>query len=221
MEIDWAATGNWMQAWAGFAQAGAVIYVATKGVDAFRLWRRQKIGERKLDTAENILDVAYRARLAFSHIRNPMMQGGALEVARKSLVADDPEWMARVPERLRQQAIYGRAVFDRIQLEAASLAQLIALMPKARAYFGAEVEKQLKILWRQRAAVWAAAEAYTRDTGSDPAFSELIRRNLWEGYVTGTGSVNEIDVAIADACGRLESVLGPILSETVDLVIKP
>jgi hypothetical protein len=84
--IDWVATSTWMQAWAGFTQAGAVVFVAYKGADAFNAWRRQKIEERRIDAAERILTLAYRVRRALSSIRSPMMWASALEHAEKSLI---------------------------------------------------------------------------------------------------------------------------------------
>ncbi len=219
MAIDWAATGNWMQAWAGFAQAGAVVYVATKSADAFKMWRQQKIGERKLDTAERILDVAYRIRRSFASIRSPLMQGSELARAEERLREQDSVWLAALAPGKRKRTIHSQAVYDRLNSQRDEFDRLLAMLPTARAYFGEEVEGHLQSLWEQRAAVISAAESYAQFEGDDRDFSEQLERALWERYGRFRGNTNEVDDAIATASQRLEAILKPVLSETAGALL--
>jgi hypothetical protein len=85
-----------MQAWAGFAQTVAIVYVANRGVDALQTWRRQKIAERKLETAERVLTLAYRLRIAFEGIRHPAMSGSELAAA-EQFIKDNGDWLGSGP----------------------------------------------------------------------------------------------------------------------------
>jgi hypothetical protein len=209
MPVDWAATGTWMQAWAGFAQAGAVAYVAKKGANAFAVWRQQKIGERRLDTAEKVLTFAYRLRWAFDVARSPMMSGDALAAAEEAL--SRTEWFAQIDPRVRRNTIYARAVHDRIGQFADLWDELFKLMPVAKALFGEQLDEPLRSLNMQRAKLITSANAYARDRGQDQSFTRSLERALWSEYASH-GEENELDNAIAEAISTIERILQPELT---------
>jgi len=213
MSIDWDATGSWMQAWAGFAQAGVVAYVAYKGADAVKDWRRQRITERKLDLAESVLDVMYRVRRALEGIRHPVMLAGSLQRAEDKLQAQDPTWLANLRDPQRRQTVYAQAIYDRVNSFQSEWDDLWAIMPKARAFLGRSVEGYLKELWAQRATVMSAAEAKIGDLSDDPEFRAQLDRQIWSGFGVHRGGRNEVDDAIAAACENIEAALQPMISD--------
>src|SRR3546814_15956255 len=62
-----------LSGWATLFGAGAVVYAAHKGSDTFKLWRRQKNEERRIELAEQVLTLAYKLRRAIEGIRSPAM----------------------------------------------------------------------------------------------------------------------------------------------------
>jgi hypothetical protein len=217
--IDWSATGNWMQAWAGFAQAGAVVFVAYKGASAFDMWRRQKIEERRMDAAERSLTLAYRVRRALSSIRHPMMWAAELGSAAKVLVEKgaDPKTMGNPAMGKRTQA---QATLDRVGRFSAEWDEMAAITPIAAALFGSELELTLERLWRQRNVVTSAAEDYADDDGSDPKHSRNVRADLWEAlgkHKDEDKVAAEITAAVAD----IEATLLPIIRADGKAISEP
>lgn len=210
MAVDWTATGAWMQAWAGFAQAGAVVFVAYKGADAFKAWRRQKIEERRMQAAERILTVAYRMRRALSAIRHPMMWSGPLEAAEQKLL-DKGYSFAGMSDGEKKKVVHAQAILDRIGGFSTEWDEMLEVTPLAKALFGAALESQLERLMRQRNMVAASAESYADDDGSDPAFTKQIRADIWENLGTRNKSDDKIAAEIAEAISSVEAVLLPIL----------
>jgi hypothetical protein len=208
MSIDWGDTGTWMQAWAGFAQAGAIGFAAFKGAGAFKDWRRQKIEERRIDAAERILTLAYRVRRAIGAMRHPMMWIGPLNEAEQKLRSKGVDLDSEVEAR-RRRIIHSQAVFDRINSFQTEWDELAAITPVAKALFGDEVENALSELGRQRNVVAAAAESYVDDDGSDAEFSKKIRSDLWEALGEVGKDTDEISKTITAAIGKLEGELLP------------
>ena len=68
-----------MQAWAGFAQAIVVGFVAWKAADTFNLWRKQKVEERRINSAIEVSSLIYRVRNALSAVRAAGMTVRELE----------------------------------------------------------------------------------------------------------------------------------------------
>jgi len=215
MAIDWAATGTWMQAWAGFTQAGAVAFVGWKGANVFKTWRRQKIEERKMDAAERILTLTYRLRRAFTVIRSPMMWAGALDAAEKRL-REAGVTLDSLPELKRKNMIYHQAMLDRINSFEAEWAEIGAVTPIAAALFGKVVEEQLELLWRQRGAVAVASESYADDRGQDNEFTAQLRADMWEGMGKHNGAGDRITEIIDGVVTKVEAALLPVLREDAE-----
>jgi hypothetical protein len=147
LPVDWAATGTWMQAWAGFAQAAAIAFAAWKAADTFRSWRKQKIEERRIEEAERILTLAYRIRSALSGIRSPLMNGFELVSAEERLKKDNSNFET-FPANQRKRYTYQQAVYNRIERHSGDWNDLVAIIPVAIALFGQEMEPQLDSLWK-------------------------------------------------------------------------
>ncbi|TCQ04494.1 hypothetical protein [Sphingomonas sp. PP-CC-3A-396] len=211
MQIDWAATGNWMQAWAGFAQAGAIVFVAYKGSDAFNIWRKQAIAGRRLDTAEHILDVVYRVRRSLKHVREGYMGNAELIRAETHLKLEQSDWFDELNGQARQRAISGQVALNRLADDQREWDELWAVMPKARSFFGSSLEVQLQNLWRQRGTVAAAAQVRAAYSILEEDVAAKLGRALWTGYGTAGGAKNEVDEDTAEACHEIERVLRPLL----------
>lgn len=209
MAIDWVAAGSWLQGLAGFAQAGAITFVGFRGADVLLSWKRQKIAERRFETAERIITLAYRVRRAFSAIRSGMMWGNETAAAERLLRANG-DWFERLDREQQKTTAYSQAVLTRINLFSSEWDELIAALPIARTYFGDALEQQLQSLWQQRGRVSVAAEMYADDRGEDKSFSAGLRRDLWEPQQPAE---NEVTQEINSAFAAIESILRPTLND--------
>lgn len=84
--VDWDATGSMLSGWAAWAGVAAVLYAANRGASVFASWKRQKLEERRMETAERILAVTYKLDRAFPSIRGPFSTASESKQADKMLV---------------------------------------------------------------------------------------------------------------------------------------
>ncbi len=213
MSIDWAATGAWMQAWAGFGGAGAVVYAAVVGSKTYRTWLLQKQTERKLHAAEQVLTVVYRVRSAIENVRAAFMPAYELEAAERKLVEGLGDELKSVTEAQRQNLITAQAMLMRIARYNDTWDELPANMAFAFAFLDASVEASLKLLFRQVIIIQNAAQTYGQHQASegnteDQQFVVGLRRDMWGGFE----QVNDrVGTAVAKAVTDIEAVVRPIL----------
>src|SRR4051812_45363639 len=126
--IDWSATGSWMQAWASFAQAIAVLIAAGIASRSFNSWRKQKVEERRITNAEQIGALTYRLRRAFALIRRGGFTPQELEVAATKLI-DSGLNLATYSKAKRDRVIRSQVALDRLDLFAAEWDDLARWQP--------------------------------------------------------------------------------------------
>ena len=207
MSIDWASTGTMIQGWAGFAQAGAIAFAAWKAADTFKLWRSQKIEERRIDVAERILTLADRIKRAFSDFRSPFY-GHELATAEAKLRSEMPEF-ASLGDSQRRKMATGRAIAERINCYSPEWEQIFELLPLTKALFGEETAKHLEGFWQQRNVVWVAAESHADDDGSDANFTKtMITANLYEREGEPE---DRVGTKVTELVSSLEAKLLPII----------
>lgn len=210
MTVDWAATGTWMQAWAGFAQAGAVAFAAWKAANTFKAWRKQKIEERRLATAENILTVTYKIQRAFSVIRNSVTSEVALEEAERRLLRSGFQLHDQATDK-QKRILESQVIFDRVDQFSVEWDQLSTLAPLSKALFGKKAEEAIESIWREKIAVQVAAENYIVDDETDPVFTMEIRDTIWEDRGKSAGRNDPVKVRLEAAIKKLDDLLLPTI----------
>lgn len=80
-------------AWAG---VGAVVYAARRAANTIDGFRKEKLLERRLETADDVLTLAYRIKRNMVTVRSPMTEGYELEQADDLLRGQD--WYDSLPE---------------------------------------------------------------------------------------------------------------------------
>jgi hypothetical protein len=210
MSIDWSATGAWMQAWAGFAQAFAIVAAAILATNTFRSWRQQKLEERKIDAAEKILTLAYRLRDAFSAIRSPLRSAAATDEATFNLINSGID-LESIPSDRRLKIVESQVVLDRINSNSELWRDFTATLPLGTALLGNDVDKILRELWRQKTAVQVAAQHYPDDDGNDQQFSNDISITIWERRQKDASEEDKISKTVNLCISELEDVLIPII----------
>lgn len=192
---------------ATLAGAVAVIFAARIGSNTFGEWKRQKQEERRMDTAERILTLAYLLKYNFESVRAPLVQAYELAAAEKDLDTHDPGWSSGKSDEEKSRVKLGQASLNRLKRHNEDWDRIWTLKPWALAFFGPDLVAHLHVFWVQYVAVSTAAEAYAQDDGSDPAFSKNTRRDLWR-----TSDENDrVKAAIERALSAIEAELLPIL----------
>jgi len=206
--IDWAATGTWMQAWAGFAGAAAVFYAAHKGAASFEEWLRQRQTERKIAAAERIMTFIYKARRAFQSIRNPGSLGYENDAAEAKL-KDTVKDFAELDGGKRSRMITAQVVYDRLNAAKDIWAELFECLPIARAFFGEGCERHVHALWEARAQISTSAQMYA---GYDPVDGKRDRYEnaFWE--ILDEGEPGSVSALIKDSVAYMERNVLPSIS---------
>ncbi len=196
-----------LAAWAG---VGAVVYAAHRAANTIDGFRKEKLLERRLETADEILTLAYRIKRNMAAVRSPMTHGYELENADEIL--KEQEWYRSLPEERQRRARQGQATRIRLKQYDSDWDMIFDVMPKARAYFGEIVEAQLQALWQQVTSVNVSAEMYATDNRQDQEFSTRIEQDIWDMGM-GKPERNPVGVSIEEAISNLERELLPILRD--------
>lgn len=208
-----------MQAWAGFAGVAAVVWVALRSRDVFETWLRQKQTERRLDVAEKLLFLVYKAEDVFNGVRSPASFGDEIARVRETLERSFPDG---VPENRRHTLEIGQTILSRVQDQGEFWAEYLALRPQVRAYFGQAYADEYAKIWMVRAKIVAAAGAYGRIDplveDRDPARAQDRRDRweavFWDGWAEAIDSPDEIKDLLGDVKTKTEEVVQPLLATT-------
>lgn len=215
--IDWSATGAWMQAWAGFAGVGAVIWAALRGQSAFATWLQQKQTERRLDVAEKLLFLVYKAEDVFTGIRSPFSLPEEVQRAREVL---QRAFSDGVPDLRRHNLEIAQTILNRVNDHGDFWSEYRSLRPQVRAYFGQGYADTYAKIWTARGKIVAAASSYGR---INPSTEERnweqagIRRDrleaiFWDGWADAADQSDEIKDLISATIAATETVVQPLLA---------
>lgn len=206
--IDWVATGTWMQAWAGFAGAGAVFYAAHRGAASFEQWLRQRQTERKIVAAERIMTFAYKAKRAMQSIRNPGSFGYESDAAEAKLKETVPNFTS-LDSGKRHRMVIAQIVYDRLDTAKEVWAELFECLPIARAFFGTTCERQVHAIWEARAQISTAAQMYR---AHDPANGSQGRyeKAFWD--ILDEGEPGSVTTLINGSVTYMEANVLPFIS---------
>jgi hypothetical protein len=208
--IDWTAVGSVLQGIGSILGPIAVAIAAWIGGNTFKVWRQQKLSERRIEQAERILTATYNVRRGLAIVRNPAMFGHELAAAEESLKKSG-EWdkiAGGAGERRRHisvQAYYNRfdsTKDDRLFLE--------MCQPMARALFGEDLEKAIEILNRQFWKVRVSVGATLMDERHiDANLRAKINADIYEAYPSS--EENEMDKTITEQVKIIERICVPVL----------
>ena len=213
MPIDWAATGEWMQAWAGFGGAGAVVYAAFVGSRTYKTWLKQKQTERQLHAAEQVLTAVYKARSALENVRAGYMPAYELDAAKSKLTEALGDEFGSLTDGERQRLTIAQAMLLRISKYNDTWDELPANMALAFAFLDAPVEASLKLLFRQIIIIQSSAETFGKyfeheGNEEDRKFVQKLRRDMWGAMIDEN---DEVSANIAKAVADIEAVVRPLL----------
>lgn len=200
--IDWAVTGVWMQAWAGFAGAAAVVLVAKIGASTF-LKERQL--ERKIAAADRLMAFVYKAKRAFPGIRNNGVIWAETAAAVERLKASQTDYDGW-PEWKKERYQIAQTVLDRLQANKSLWTELFECLPYARAYFGAECEQQIDRVWRLYNWILSRANLFAKVSPDNPKSDE------YEDIILEASEDDEINTTINSVVAYFEDKVLPTIA---------
>lgn len=208
--IDWTATGHMLVGIGTLAGAIAIIVAAILGRDAVTRIRRQKQVERQIEHAEKTLTAAYQLGEAIGVIRSPLSTAQELASAQEELEATD--WFSILPSDEQQRVVQANVFYQRIRSFDEIYNAAVSVLPFVKAYFGEEAETAFKKLIHARHTVRVYADAYARDRGNDPKYSQKVESFVWAGAADEGG--DPVASEVTNAIGILERHLLPVVRES-------
>ena len=176
----------------------AAGFAAWQGVKSLNAWRRERIGIRKIELAEEALIHIYQAENAFSAIRSPI--GDSSESENREHSPDES------PAQ-RHARDLAHAVWERMQKQQQVFENLYSTSIKVKAVFGAEAFEPFAIFRRCFGRVRVAAQMLFRtpyEGYNDRQFVQKLEADIWDM----DGNEDSIEGQLKKAVASLEKTLG-------------
>ncbi|OHC96732.1 MAG: hypothetical protein A3H25_10715 [Sphingomonadales bacterium RIFCSPLOWO2_12_FULL_63_15] len=208
--VDWAATGTYLSGVGTLLGAMAVTYGATQG---FKLWRRQKLAERNMESAERIMAASYQARRALEQVRNAWMDGREEHAAHHE-IKDAPSYANSNDERKRRMVV-AQVYINRLRSTAKAQEALDECGTSILALVDPELNKAMEHLYRQFGVLQVFIEEYPDATDPADDFTQAIKAAL---YQRKRAADDEISLKVAKFIGTIEDRCKPYLTEEANEV---
>lgn len=218
--IDWSATGDFVGGIGAVAGVIAVVWAARKGASTFQQWRVQKIEERRIHLAEQILALAYKLEEAFEQIRFPSPIGNEGSEALANMEASGLVG-ENADVELRSRLMPSQLAVDRIRQRQALFDELSDLIATSRAVFGDAITRPLSVLRHERGKIIGAANGLAYMIRHPRRFRtereeerDLQRQFGFEDTIWGSDPDGKEAKMITDAVAELDKQLGPLLRDS-------
>lgn len=152
------------------------ICIAIGGFRTFNRWKREKIEEKRIDMALEVLSIAYEAKYVFSGIRSPMSYPA--------------EW-ADMPKEIGNEEVRNRvgpffAILKRIEHNKEFFDRVWKAQPKFMAMFGRDAEEVFVNLHKARRSIEVSAGmliGMRRDVERDAALTQRMEADIWDVHL--------------------------------------
>lgn len=143
------------------------IAIAIGGFRTFGRWKKERIEEKRIDTAIEALTLVYESKFIFDHIRSAM----SFPYEWKDMPADyGPETQRNV-----RGSFY--AILKRIDAQKEFFERAWKIQVRCTALFGSEVEEPFLLMQRARREIEVSAEMLLRDP--EPSVRTQDNLELW------------------------------------------
>lgn len=184
----------------------AGVGVAIWGVNK---WRREQVGKRQCELAEDTLAIVYEAQSVFDHVRSPMSFEGEGS-SRRAEAAESPQ--------IKAQRDQNFIPLERLQRHESFFERVVALQPRVRAVLGRKASEPLAEILKMRSDIVVAARMLSHFSEQlrdelDPEVRRSSRpqREQHESTKWKLSDDDDIDRRIRNATARLEQLLEPVL----------
>lgn len=191
--VSWAVTVAW-QAWAMFAQAGAIFGAALVALRTARKILFERSLHRMSDVAEKALALTYQAEDTFRNLRNPMSYLSQEDLKKSFRERHAKEYQGRLDR--------SKAFFE----------ECYDTLPVVRAYFGSDVAKNFREILLLRNRLIASIQSYLdlseEDVRSDDLKSLLSRARADVFFMNDS---DDFSLAVAAVVKALEDELAHVV----------
>ena len=180
------------------------------GIRTFGKFKRERIEERRLETAIEALALAYKSKYVFDGIRSVM----AFEYEWKDMPVKPGESEHQRSERGSYYAVARRVSQNKDFFERA-----FKLQPKCMAMFGKEAEDIFMLMHRARRAIevssqtlaWKVSQYQHREAPDhNAAFYEQCRRDIWD-HANFEPEKDQVGSLLKEFRERMEKMFQPII----------
>src|SRR6266540_1170536 len=147
-----------LQSWAHFFQSASVIVAALVAIFGIDAWRREYVGKRRMELAEEVLALFYQARDVIRSIRNPVGYSGEGETRKRG-----PNESREMKEALDRAYVLHERYNKHVDL----FSRLHALRYRFMAQVGKEKSRPFDDLDRILGELFLAARRLARDWSHD------------------------------------------------------
>ncbi len=144
--------------------------LAVVGLRTFGKWKREKLEERRMETAFQALKLAYQSTFVFEHIRSPLIEG--YEWAEMPVRAGDDE-----NKRSRRGSYY--SVMKRVEANKDFFKAAWDIQPACMAIFGAEIQDAFLGLHKARRQIEVACQMLHNHVDDFPMIPDS-HKELWQ-----------------------------------------
>ena len=177
--------------------------IAIGGFRTFGRWKREKLEERRIEIAFDLLSLAYETKYVFEYIRGPASfdyeYQDMPEVAGESL-----------DQRRARQPFY--AILRRIDRSKDFFERALKMLPRCMGMFGPGAENIFMLMHRARREIEVSAQmlAWHR-TGFSPDQRQQMERDIWD-----MGDVDKehdrVGQKLSEFRARIEAMCQPIIA---------
>lgn len=205
MSDPWAFGWTQLLTIAGFI---ITILIAIGGFRSFERWRREKIEEKRIDTALDALVLIRESKWVFDNIRSVMTFEYEWKDMPEKAGEDDGE-------RRRRGSFY--AILKRIEFHREFFDRAYKLQVKAGALFGQPAEDALLLLQKTRREVEVSAGMLVRDpvpqvrNENNLRTWEKFQSDVWAGYGEAMGVRDTVAEKLNECAAAVEAIFRPAI----------
>ena len=183
------------------------ISIAVGGFRTFARWKKEKIEEKRIDTAIEALALVYESKFIFDQIRSEMSFPYEWK--------DMPEGYGPEGERNSRGPFY--AILKRIDAQKEFFERAWRIQVRCTALFGPNVEEEFLLMHRARHEIEVSAEMLLRDPNPRVESQDNLetwnrfRADVWPTYGSMAKGGDRVGQKLSDFRAKIENLCRPII----------
>ena len=183
------------------------IVIAIGGFRTFGRWKKEKVEEKRIETAIEALALVYESKFIFEHIRSEMSYGYEWK--------DMPESYGTGEQRNARGPFY--AILKRIEANKDFFERAWKLQAQCTALFGPEVEEIFLLIQRARREIEVSAGMLLQDPVPQSNSSDNLetwnsfRADVWPTYGRLAKDGDKVGKKLAEFRGKMEQLCRPVI----------
>jgi hypothetical protein len=184
-------------------QAVSILVTSIFAIISLRAWRRQLIGKRRFEVAEEVILAAHRAQGALEWIRNGFSFSTEAE--------DRPKPSGETENEARLRDSY-YVPLKRLRDSAETFIGLSKAYLLCKVHFGSEAAKAIDEILRIQNNIAIDAKMLLDDVGNDDGVSKELRKEMRESIWGGLNPKNPVTNRLNDAVNKIDEICARYLT---------